>query len=497
MADLTSLTGVYSPAPGDAQGGLASVSINDSRRIFNFGERVADLAPEQSPFFAYLSKVAKKPTDDPVFKFLEKRHQWQRRNFDVKTAFTVAATYSSGAYALAANALALDCGYDGYGREETGQDCPFLLAGQVIAVDAQYTADANFSGGTAVIDITAYYRIAFDPTAAGVNSSNTGNTTIGGTFLKAMIKPTGSNGQTATSAGELAPAGASKIRFQADAVGQVVGSSHVEAGTDPEGWRDEFYNREGYCQIFKTAVPLFSGTSLATRYRGDSNEYMRVYKEKLMEHKMDLEHALLFGIGGADEAASGPARRTWGILPYTEIYGKVKMVSKGSATYDTFIDMMQDIFSPESGNSGDKLVLASREVMSWLNKLGGSGFLANTMSQAGNTANSGVLQSGSGMDIANVAGQFGHNVTKVSTLYGNLHFVHEPLFRGPWANYAVLIDLKNLAYRPLVGNGVSRDTQIMTNVQANNVDGRKDMILTEAGLEISLPETHTVMKFIA
>ena len=488
MADLTSLTGVYSPAPGDAQGGLASVSINDSRRIFNFGERVADLAPEQSPFFAYLSKVAKKPTDDPVFKFLEKRHQWQRRNFDVKTQKDTAA-YSSAQWAL--TGLELDCAYDIYGREAADQQPQFLLAGQVIAIDGVYSVDGSaFTvNGTNGFDVTAYYRITADPALAA------GKATVAASFIKAMYKPTGNNGAAATKKGQVpnatdAIASGSKLRLLANAVGQVVGTSHVEAGTDPEGWRDEFYNREGYCQIFKTAVPLFSGTSLATRYRGDSNEYMRVYKEKLMEHKMDIEHALLFGIGGADEAASGPARRTWGILPYTEIHGKVKMVDKSEATYDTFIEMMEDIFSPESGNSGDKLVLASREVMTWLNKLGGSGFLANTMAGVGSGQ-------GSGMDIANVPGQFGHNVTKVSTLYGNLHFVHEPLFRGPWADYAVLIDLKNLAYRPLVGNGVSRDTQIMTNVQSNNVDGRKDMILTEAGLEIALPETHTVMKFKA
>jgi hypothetical protein len=58
-----------------------------------------------------------------------------------------------------------------------------------------------------------------------------------------------------------------------------------------------------------------------------------------------------------------------------------------------------------------------------------------------------------------------------------------------------MIDLKNVAYRPLAANGVSRDTQIITNVQNNNVDGRKDIVLTEAGLEISLPETHTLLKF--
>ena len=49
---------IYSINPGDAQGSLASTSINDSRRIFNFGERVAELAPQQSPFLTYLSKVS-------------------------------------------------------------------------------------------------------------------------------------------------------------------------------------------------------------------------------------------------------------------------------------------------------------------------------------------------------------------------------------------------------------------------------------------------------
>jgi hypothetical protein len=68
----------YSGAAGNT---VQGVNINDTRRMFNFGERVAELAPQQSPFFVYLAKVAKKVTDDPVFKFLEQRHQWQRRTF--------------------------------------------------------------------------------------------------------------------------------------------------------------------------------------------------------------------------------------------------------------------------------------------------------------------------------------------------------------------------------------------------------------------------------
>ena len=99
------------------------------------------------------------------------------------------------------------------------------------------------------------------------------------------------------------------------------------------------------------------------------------------------------------------------------------------------------------------------------------------------------------MDIQNVKGAFWHSVTTVNTIYGNLHFVQEPLLRGVYDNTAVMIDLKNVAYRPLVGNGVSRDTHIITNVQNNNVDGRKDIVMTEAGLEIQLPETHCILQF--
>jgi hypothetical protein len=46
-----------------------------------------------------------------------------------------------------------------------------------------------------------------------------------------------------------------------------------------------------------------------------------------------------------------------------------------------------------------------------------------------------------------------------------------------------------------MGNGVSRDTFIETNVQDNGVDGRQDQIITETGLEISVPETHAIIKF--
>lgn len=443
------MANVFSNKTGtDATGG---VSINDSRRIYNFGERVSELAPQQSPFFVYLSKVAKESTDDPVFKFLEQRHQWQRRNFVVQTDGAAVNKDADTTYHLT-------CTYDKYGKEVASAAPQFIIAGQVLRIAGKAVrvkSVDNVGDG-----IAATYA------SGGSDANKLTRTDITVTALETIAE----------------------TDIESGAKGQVIGSAWGEGTTDPEGWKDELNAREGYCQIFKTAIQLFSGSALATRYRGRPDEYRRVWADKLMEHKMDIEHAMLFGVGSADESASGPTRYTHGLVPYTEANGKVYNMDYSSSDYDTFVDNMQDFFAPETGNSGDKLVLASRKVLAWLQKLTAStgGFLKNT-----------VTSSSYRLDVQNIKGAFGHEVTKVNTIFGNLHFVAEPLFRGQDEDIAVAVDLANVKYRPLVGNGVSRDTHIVTNVQNNNVDGRKDMILTEAGLEISLPETHAIMKWVA
>ena len=293
-------------------------------------------------------------------------------------------------------------------------------------------------------------------------------------------------GEMLTAVGTEIPSG---TVFSIGNKGQVIGSAWAEGTAVPVGWEDKMYDREGYTQIFKTGMNIFSGTALSTEYRGVQNEFQRIWSDKLMEHKMDIEQAMLFGEGqivAAGEAAGGgaPTRYSHGIVPYTAANGKVYNMSYSSSGYDAFLDAMEDFFAPESGNSGNKLVLASRKVITYLNKLGNGSFMNNS-----------VGSSQYRLDVTSVPGAFGHTVTVVNTIFGNLHFVAEPLLRGPWEDYCVAVDLKNVSYRPLVGNGMSRDTLIETNVQDNGVDGRQDMILTEAGLEIQLPETHAILKF--
>ena len=165
-------------------------------------------------------------------------------------------------------------------------------------------------------------------------------------------------------------------------------------------------------------MSIFSGTSLATEYRGVQNEYQRIWQDKLMEHKMDIEQAMLFGSGstGTETASSSaPQRYSHGIMSYTESNGKVYNMSYASSGYDAFLDAMEDFFAPESGNSGNKLVLASRKVITYLNKLGSGSFMNNS-----------IGSSQYRLDVNQVPGAFGHQVTVVNTIFGNLHVVAEP-----------------------------------------------------------------------
>ena len=470
---------VYSNVASAAGSGTAD--LDNTRRVFNFGDRVAELAPQQSPFFVYLNKVAKKATNDPVFKFLEQRHQWQRRNFEIKTGDSLAAggSVANGTALAAGEDLHLTSLYDEYGKISSGSACTFIVPGAVLAIKGddgtvyrfQISTDATVVSGTAnhaaaisAGTISTTQKCIYHETDAGITSINGEGVIVAGSSIN-------------------------NVAFAAGNKGQVIGSAWAEGTDSPLGWEDKMYDREGYTQIFKTGMSIFSGTSLATEYRGIKNEFQRIWTDKLMEHKMDIEQAMLFGDGitvAAAEASGGgaPTRYSHGIVPYTSANGKVYNMSYSSSGYDAFLDAMEDFFAPESGNSGNKLVLASRKVITYLNKLGNGSFLNNS-----------VGSSQYRLDVESIPGSFGHTVTKVNTIFGSLHFVAEPLLRGPWEDYCVAVDLKNVAYRPLVGNGVSRDTFIETNVQDNGIDGRQDMILTEAGLEISLPETHAILKF--
>ena len=417
-----------------------------SRRLYDFSDRVADLAPEESPFFVYLSKVGKVPTSDPQFRFLEDRSKisWTDRSFTITTDLAaVAATSTLPSAAITATLSAAQS---------------WLIKGMVIAVES--------------------------------NTGNSGGPNHAMARIEAINSSTSIDLVWLTNPGDDANSGAS-------VTAQVIGTAYGEGTGAPDVWSQELDNDYGYTQIFKTACEM-TNTARATVYRGYSDEWQRIWNLKLREHKVDIERAMLFG----QRASANGIQYTEGIcghimqngqsqtaadntaVSYTEGQAYLKTVAASHLNYDVLLKDLEVVFDPARGGNSSKLALASLPVISWFNKIGdGVSFVGDTLSS----------KAPYNFDKSN--GTFGHKIMKIETVHGDLSLVREPLFRGLASKFMCLVDLDNVSYRPLVGNGVNRDTSITTNVQQADEDLRKDLILTEAGLEVTVPEVHALFNF--
>jgi len=433
----------------------------DKRRIHDFGDRVAELAPEESPFFVYLNKVAKRPTNDPVFRFLENRSKidWTSRNFFLAAA--EAALVAGTSYTIAVD-----------DNESSPASIDWLIKGMVIAIET--VDDTNGKAYTTV-------RIEDTPVDAGTSTTFTGKV-------------------IATSSSSITGYGAAAD----DAPCTVVGTAFEEGSGSPDTWSSQLDDEFGYTQIFKTAAEM-TNSAIATNYRGYANEWQRIWNLKLREHKVDIERAMLYGqkarrsgiaysegIIGMIVANAGAATAGTSALSYSSGSPYYRTVTTTEFSYDMFLSDFEVLFDPARGGSSNKLALASLPVVTMFNKLGAGatfGFAANSDFLNNSVPNN------INLNYENIKGSFGHSIMKIDTVHGSLALIKEPLFRGFANSMLALIDMSQIAYRPLVGNGLNRDTHITTNVQQADEDLRKDMILTEAGLEVALPESHMLYNF--
>jgi len=432
-------------------GSLASVgTAPDTRRLYDFSDRVAELSPEESPFFVYLSKMSKVPTDDSVFRFLEDRSRidWTSRNFNIQTTTATDVTVGSS------HDLNVDDG--------SSSPIKWLVKGMVFALEADQSAQSH---------------IIFRVETVSHGSTNTS--------ISAKCVALSNSANDSSNYNDVAD----------NDECQVIGTSFQEGSGSPDVWSSEVEDDFGYTQIFKTAAEL-TNTARATNYRGYADEWQRVWAMKLREHKVDIERAMLFshrarvdgyqyteGVVGhilKNATAASSASYTSG-APY-----HLTMAST-SFTYDQLLGDLQVIFDPARGGQSDKLALASLPVVTYMNKMAnGAGFV--DLSIGGDSMRY-------SMDVIQREGSFGHSIMQIDTIHGSLSLVKEPLFRGIASGFLLMVDMSQCAYRPLVGNGVNRDTHVITNVQQADEDLRKDMIMTEAGLEVTIPETHALYAF--
>ena len=511
MADLFQLESglTESSSPSGISPASSTLSTGDLRRKYNFGERVSELQIAQDPFFRFLSKVAKKSTDDPEFKFTERRPSYHKR-YSFATAFsadnstwvedlqnTNATQYDEHETAGSIVYVKLACDYkkDGnvqnvYGQTsndtllgDDGTQPQFFLEGQILKINWSDSAAGNVKSYSLiqVLDVDLQDESTSPPTAhthgeAAVIKGKVVKTKDAGDDYYAG--PLGVNTPVGDATASTSLAGTTTSQGLEASKVYVVGSAHSQGSGYPETWKDQpFSTGYGRTQIWKTAMAM-DNTTRATILKYESNEWARVWKEKLVEHKWDIETSLLFGA----QYDSGDEWYTQGAVDYISSYGNVFSLTHASKTQDDFLDDMSNFLDPRYNNANATLFMCDTPTYNWLHKL--SGYFSNNIEVSSNFR--------ADMSLTSKKKVFGVDISVISTPFGDMNVARNVHLDGSQLKI-LAINMKHVKYRPLVGNGLNRDTAVYVGVQTlenSGVDRRVDLIQTEAGMEWQMPEAH-------
>lgn len=219
--------------------------------------------------------------------------------------------------------------------------------------------------------------------------------------------------------------------------------------------------QSNYTQIFKTSIAVSGTEKAANLYGGKDLPYQRA--KKGTEHALDIERAFWFGQKNADTSTYA-RRATGGIDEFISAGSSFVQNQGGPLTAPDLNNFLREGFT--YGNS-TKVLFCGGLVLQAINEIARGQILTKT----GDTT-------------------YGVRISEWQTAFGTVNIVHNPLFVEELAGQAYMLDMECFRYRYMEG----RDTQLMTNVQAPDVDGEIDQYLSEVGLERKQSPRHALIK---
>jgi len=488
LSDFTALTESGAASTG------STLSTGDIRRAYNFGNDLYRIGIKRDPFYTLMQKLGKKNTDDTQFKFAEFRPSFHKRYAYVTGHGTTAAasettagldstTQTSGNtyyfkfgtdYKVSAGNIGSVYGNSSsevsIGDEETKPS--FIIPGVVIKVNTTST-----TGGS-----TSTNKKPSDYLLAKVES-----TTDSGYYVIAKCTIVRANSSSYSECMSFYDDAALSDTYDKSIYEQlepmrcyIVGSAHAQGSGFPGTWGDNpFSTGYGLTQIFKTTLSMDNSTR-ATVMKYDKDEFKRLYEGKLLEHKWDIENAMWFSSQGAVDGIN----YTQGVVDYVLNYGNLFSLTYDTKNLDTFGDDLSQLYDPRYNNEEGTLFFADTKTWRWLHQI--SGLFQNTVEISTNLRAS--------LDLTSKTNLFGLDISKFDTDAGTIKVVKDiHLDSSPVK--MVALNLKNVKYRPLVGNGINRDTHAYLGVQTienSGIDARTDLIQTEVGMEFKRPESFAI-----
>ena len=146
---------------------------------------------------------------------------------------------------------------------------------------------------------------------------------------------------------------------------------------------------------------------------------------------------------------------------------------------------------PRYQSSKPTIFFCSTDVYNWLHKLGG--YFSQNVQAVGTT---GDALGRADFAVTGKKNAYGLGVLQISTPYGDMNVVRNIQLDGTHVKI-MAVNMSYAKIRPLVGNGVNRDTSVYVGVQSlenTGTDRRVDLLLSELGTEFSMPECHAIWK---
>jgi len=372
---------------------------------------------------------------DPIFKMFEHRNPWQKQQFQIAEAASVASGAELGSAVAISNVEGIKDGEN--------------LNGLVCDVFADSSGPSGASKGQVLVTNYASSEIKY------INLTN------------------------------------AALDAAADDWLVVVGNAQGEGTGSPTPWSDDLEVVYNSTQIFKTPLQI-TGTLLEASLRGESSELARLRTMKAQEHKIQKERAFLFGSnpkgmsGGFANvedvvANGGVTRTTLGIVTALNRYGTTtgdaqnKFASTNIDTYGEFVDAMEKVFQYVP-TSGMKRAFVGAGALGYWSKQGTSETSSWTAG-SGWTANIGDMKRDS----------LGFNYRSLETPHGMLQLIPTPSLRGPYNKTMLIVDDENLFHAQY------RAPKFEAGIQANDYDGVKDQYISDEGIGISMLESHAIM----
>ena len=151
---------------------------------------------------------------------------------------------------------------------------------------------------------------------------------------------------------------------------------------------------------------------------------------------------------------------------------------------------MSNYLDPRYNNGAASVYFCDTATHNWLLRLGNGS--QNSLTNALFQNSLSVTNARWDFAVSGKKSLFGVPLTTISTPYGDINVTR--CISLDSSNVKILgINMKYVKYRPLVGNGINRDTSVYVGVKSlehTGDDKRTDMILTEGGFEWQMPEAH-------